>query len=495
VLRCAAFLVVAGLALAACGGHDKAGGTPATGTQTIEVAMRDGSPRLLTAYAAAVSRIAKAPTRLKPRTRWRAQEPNPEARTIADVRSGRLEFALVSARAFDTVGVDAFAPMLAPLAVDSLDTERRVLESELADRALAAVSRLGVVGVAVLPGDLRHPLGITRPLLRPEDFAGAFIGVRASALAKRTFEQLGASVGYTVGDDDFLGYDGIEADLVNLESVRADVGATSLAADLTLWPRMVALIANPQAWERLDGMRRDALRAAGRAALPAAIAMLRTDDAEIYGVLCRRGEVSFARATPADADALRRALAPVTGGLDPEAMDEIARLRAAAGRPPAHPPCRPAARAESGQPTPVDGVWTFDSDADDLRASGASEDQVTPENWGHHVIVFSRGRFAITQEDREACTWVYGTYRVRGHRVTWDVTDGGGHGPQNAVNRPGEHFDYNWSRFKDTLRLGSVPGAISAPNFNARPWRRIGDDPRKAPFSRRCPPPPTGLQF
>ena len=102
--------------------------------------MRDGSPRLLTAYAAAVARIAKAPTRVKPRTGWRSQEPDPEARTIADVRSGRLDFALVSARALDTLGVDAFAPMLAPLAVDSLEAERRVLESELAERALAAVS-------------------------------------------------------------------------------------------------------------------------------------------------------------------------------------------------------------------------------------------------------------------------------------------------------------------------------------------------------------------
>src|SRR5215208_18147 len=144
MFRCAAAVLVAGLALAGCGGHDKAGGTPATGTETIEVAMRDGSPRLLTAYADTVARIAEAPTRIKPRTGWRSQELNPEARTIADVRSGRLEFALVSARAFDTVGVDAFAPMLAPLAVDSLETERRVLESGLADRALSAIGRLGL---------------------------------------------------------------------------------------------------------------------------------------------------------------------------------------------------------------------------------------------------------------------------------------------------------------------------------------------------------------
>jgi TRAP-type C4-dicarboxylate transport system substrate-binding protein len=494
MVRCAAVVLVAGLALAACGGHDKAGGTPATGTVTIEVAMRDGSPRLITAYADAVARVAEAPTRIEPRTHWHAEELDSEARTIADVRGGRLDFALVSARALDTLGVQSFAPMLAPFAIDSLETERRVLASGLADRALASVEQIGVVGVAVLPGDLRHPLGLTRPLLRRSDFDGAFIGVRASTLAKRTFEQLGATVAFSSGDD-FAGFDGIESDLPMLEGVRADEGAVSLAADLSLWPRVLVLVANRQAWERLSAARRDALREAGRAALPDAIADLRASDADAYDILCRRGRVAFPRATAADVDALRRAVAPVTRDLDRAAVAEIARLRAAAGEPPVHPPCRPPAREKPGPATPIDGVWSFDSDEADARAAHLADQDLTPENWGHHVLAFARGRFAITQEDREACTWVYGTYRVRGHRVTWDVIDGGGHGPQNATNRPGEHFDYDWSRFKDTLRLTSVPRAVSAPNFIVKPWRRIGNDPRKAPLSRRCPPPPRGLQF
>jgi TRAP-type C4-dicarboxylate transport system substrate-binding protein len=492
--RCAAALLLASLGLAGCGGHDKAGGTPATEARTIRVAMRDASPRLISAYAEAVARIAEEPTRIEPRTGWRSLEPDSEAQTIADVRRGRLSFALVSARALDTLGVESFAPMMAPLAIDSLEAERRVLASGMADRALRALARLGVVGVAVLPGDLRHLLGLTRPLVRPEDFAAALIGVRASALAKRTFEQLGATVVFSRGDD-FTGFDGIESDLHGIEGGRTDEGAASLAPDLALWPRVLVLVANRQAWERLSPARRDALREAGHAALPDAIAALRADDADAYDLLCRRGRVSLARTTAADVAILRRALSPVSDGLDRAAVAEIARLRAAVGEPPLHPACRPPARANPGPATPIDGVWTFDSDEADARAAHVADKDLTPENWGHHVLTFSRGRFAITQEDREACTWVYGTYRVRAHRVTWDVTDGGGHGPQNAINRPGEHFDYDWSRFKDTLRLTGPPRAAWAPNFIAKPWRRIGDDPRKAPFSRRCPPPSAGLQF
>ena len=60
---------------------------------------------------------------------------------------------------------------------------------------------------------------------------------------------------------------------------------------------------------------------------------------------------------------------------------------------------------------------------------------------------------------------------------------------EEAANRPGERFVYAWSRFKDTLRVTPVPGEISPENYVARPWRQIGDDPKRAPFSPRCPPP------
>jgi hypothetical protein len=264
---------------------------------------------------------------------------------------------------------------------------------------------------------------------------------------------------------------------------------------VALWPRLLVVVANTEAWAGLRPEVKSALREAGRASLPDAIAKLRDDDAQTYANLCRGGRVSFARATRADQDALRRAVAPVTRGLDSTAVATIARLRAAAGPPPSHPACRPAVAARGAPATPVDGVWSFDSDEDDLRAAHTPTDELTPENWGHWVFMFSRGRFAITQEDREACTWAYGTYRVRGQRMIWDVTDGGGHGPQNATNHPGEHLEFEWSRFRDTLHVSRARGAVSPNNFDVKPWRRIGDDVRKAPLSRRCPPPPRGLQF
>ena len=180
MLRVLVLCLVTGLALAACGGHDKAGGDAAGGGATI----KDRDARRLAAHARGVrrrasQRLAGAGTRVTVRTGYRSQDGDPEGATIADVRSGKVPFALIYARAFDDLGVDAFAPMLAPLAIDSLATQQRVIAAGIADRALPALGKLGVVGVAVVPGTLRHPLGLTRPLLRPADFDGAYIGVRA----------------------------------------------------------------------------------------------------------------------------------------------------------------------------------------------------------------------------------------------------------------------------------------------------------------------------
>src|SRR4051794_21599426 len=112
MLRVVACVVTAALALASCGGHDKAGGTERSGGATIRIAMRDGAPGTLEAYAAAVERLGAAGTRVTYRGGYRADEDDPEGATLADVRSGKLPFALISARVLDDLGVDTFAPLL-----------------------------------------------------------------------------------------------------------------------------------------------------------------------------------------------------------------------------------------------------------------------------------------------------------------------------------------------------------------------------------------------
>lgn len=111
------------------------------------------------------------------------------------------------------------------------------------------------------------------------------------------------------------------------------------------------------------------------------------------------------------------------------------------------------------------------------------------ENWGHWVFVLSRGRFVITQENETSCTWGYGTYAVNGDRMSWTFLDGGGIAPNNATNRPGEYFVYDFSTYRDTLTLVPVAGETSPSNFRIHPWRLLSASPTSDQLSTTCPPP------
>jgi hypothetical protein len=76
--------------------------------------------------------------------------------TIAGIQAGRVQLAKVNARAYDTVGVNSFQALLAPFLIDNPTLERRVPESDLAGEMLVGISRLGLVGLAMLPTDLRN---------------------------------------------------------------------------------------------------------------------------------------------------------------------------------------------------------------------------------------------------------------------------------------------------------------------------------------------------
>ena len=85
-----------------------------------------------------------------------------------------------------------------------------------------------------------------------------------------------------------------------------------------------------------------------------------------------------------------------------------------------------------------------------------------PENYGAWTYVFDRGRFAVTQEDEQACTWGYGTYVVTGDRVTWSFTDGGGISPNNTLNKPGE-LRLRLEPLPRHAHVTEIPGKVSPP--------------------------------
>ena len=166
-------------AAAACAGSDadKAGGEPKAKPIVLTLESEDdlilsGAPE----FADALERLSSGSMRIEFVAAGRGAQVNYDRGVVQDVRDGKAQLGIVGVRVWDTLGVTSFQALLAPFLVDSQALQRRVLESPLAVRMLDGIETARVVGVAVLPGPLRRPFGISRILAGPEDYQGAKIG-------------------------------------------------------------------------------------------------------------------------------------------------------------------------------------------------------------------------------------------------------------------------------------------------------------------------------
>jgi hypothetical protein len=290
------------------------------------------------------------------------------------------------------------------------------------------------------------------------------------------------------------GFDGIERQVGAIEADRVDAKGSHLMTNVDLWPRTLVLFADGRSYRELSDDQRRILRTAARNVVPKGVAGQQDLELETSRILCRKGRAIFDSATPSQLQALRRALAPVYRQLERDegtrgAIKAIEEIKEELDEPAAVlPRCERVAERTTAAPTKLEGVWQMDTDR------SASRPEYFPENWGHWIFVFDRGRFAITQENRPSCTWGYGKFTVDGNRTSWTFTDGGGIAPSGAMNRPGEFMKFDFSAYRDTLKLTPVKGAISPVNFRDKPWRRLSETPTRRYFSKRCPPPAAALR-
>jgi TRAP-type C4-dicarboxylate transport system substrate-binding protein len=484
------------LAASGClgGDSDRVGGEPTAETRVLTMLDPFSNRQVLTEFAAEVERLSDGALRIRI-VEAGHEGPEFEAATIREMRRGRADLAFAGSRAWDEFGVERLRALGAPLLIDSYRLQERVLASDLVDPMLEELRRLGLVGIGILPGPIRRPLGADGRLAAPDDFRGLTIGTQQSRVADATLRALGADPQrYPADVPNLKGIAGVEHSVQGIESGGLDVDGSHLMTNVDLWPRPVVLFANEGSYRDLTGDQRRVLRAAAANVVPERTATERATEAESSGNMCRKAQVTLEAASASELRALRRTVEPVYTDLERHAgtraaIEEIERLKQATGAPPAEVSKCGRAEGPTGRgKSAVDGVWRMDTDR------SAARPDYLEENWGRWIFVFDRGSFAITQENRDACTWQYGTFEVDGNRMSWTFTDGGGIAPNEAYDKPGEFFVFDFSAYRDTLTVTPVEGEISPPNFRAEPWRRISDTPTRRYFSKRCLPPPPALR-
>ena len=106
------------------------------------------------------------------------------------------------------------------------------------------------------------------------------MGIRPSEVSERTFEALGATTkGYRFSDD-ISSFDGIEVSINSIPYDGYDRKARTLAANVSLWPRVLTIVMNSDAHAAPSDNQREALRAAGAAALDSSLEEIQNREQE-----------------------------------------------------------------------------------------------------------------------------------------------------------------------------------------------------------------------
>src|SRR6476661_6725569 len=133
-------LAIAAVLPAGCGGgSDKAGGKARVERHRLTLAYVSSMPSQVEQFRRKLDELSAGALGISYRENWRSGRPDFEVATIHDVAAGRIEMAVVGARAFDRVGVTSFQPLLTPLLVDSYPLERKVFEAGIPRRMLAEI--------------------------------------------------------------------------------------------------------------------------------------------------------------------------------------------------------------------------------------------------------------------------------------------------------------------------------------------------------------------
>lgn len=310
---------------AACDeGSDKAGGGAPTINLRLATMEAKGAP-----YTDAVEEFARqvedlSGGELRIKILWGGAAgkygPGEEQDVAALVQSGKLASALIPTRAWDELGVTSLQALQAPFLVSSDHLVNQIVQSELAEEMLAGLEKAGVVGLTLIPDGLRHPVGLSRPFVTTEDFAGAKIRAPLSNASYRLLEALGAKPVDICCDEFFQA--AVNGSIAGAESSFDLVGNLpwpgTFTANVTFYPKVDAIVMNDDAFNRLSDEQREILRNAAAETLRHTLqtAPSEADSAALY---CKNGG-TIAFASDTDIAALEQATQPVYEALEADAQ-------------------------------------------------------------------------------------------------------------------------------------------------------------------------------
>ena len=197
----------------------------------------------------------------------------------------------------------------APFLITDDELLDKIADGPLTEKLLAGLEPAGVVGLALLPEALRHPVGFGKPLVSLRDYAGARIRAPLSEVTYELLRALGAEP-VDVLDTEFTHgvrsgeMRGVESELATNENLIAPGVVTG---NVTFFAKLNTLVVNADRFESLTDEQQDVLGDAARATLRHVRATRLSDPDAAAEVCSGNGRVVFASGGPRDPRASRAA--------------------------------------------------------------------------------------------------------------------------------------------------------------------------------------------
>jgi TRAP-type transport system periplasmic protein len=273
---------------------------------------------------------------------------------LNDVKGGAIECAAVSTAIWDTQGVNVFQPLQAPFLITNYPLDSKVLTGPIGKAMLDSPNgpaKLGLVGIGILEGGLRKPVGRSKAFEKPADFNGAKIRAPQSQVLSAGLKALGADpsplpVGEVYGALQNGTVDGMEANLGLIYTNKYYEVAKFVTQNVNLWPFPAAVVCNKAAFDKLSSDQQAAMKAAGPVLATSSLGVLTNPNpppqAQFAKLLCDQG-LTFAFASKEDQAALATAVKPAYAQLSKDSevaklTKQIQDLKAKSPPPPAPPP-------------------------------------------------------------------------------------------------------------------------------------------------------------
>ena len=392
------------------------------------------------------------------------------------VRNGGADIAVVRSAAFSMAGVNSFAALQAPFLIDNEQVAESVAADPIGREMLGSLDRIGLVGLAVAPGGLRHPFGWNKRLVGLSDYANATINTRPGLEVDKLFKAFGARTDHSVGQERSTAatdgtLNGVE---VSLQQRLSTGPPMIMTANVVLYSKFDVVIVNKKFLNGLSHAQQDAVRNAVTAAIPATLAARPTETAAFADWCAQPGNVALLASASELAD-LKNAAAPVTADLESDAFTKkaIARIRQldVGAKPTELEPCRGPQPTSvtieaAGDQSVIDGTWRIETTLQGLVDVGVSPSDAA-KDVGVSTWVLHNG----TLSGETPTIPCHGTYKINGNMLSWAFNpDSCGGAFQGTFVRDGDHLTFNVDPaasggsffvgfFKGGLtRIGDVPG-------------------------------------